>query len=138
MGLTILDVHRIIEQDVQKMGFFAYKDLEHEEIDIQINRQIDIIVNGILDKHFRRELKLNEEQGFQKNTFSVDNFRSLHKMNVFIPFALNVNDSTKTAFFILPTDYYHHIKTTMIIKYDCYEDGKKVEKKEEVAVRIAE
>src|SRR5688500_629673 len=106
MGLTILDVHRIIEQDVQKMGFFAYKDLEHEEIDIQINRQIDIIVNGILDKHFRRELKLNEEQGFQKNQVTLDNLRRLHKMTVFIPPALNVSDSAKTAFFTLPTDYY--------------------------------
>lgn len=133
--MTILEIHRAIEQHIHKMGFFAYADLEHEEIDLQINMQIKLLLNGILDKHFGRPLKISEAQGFQKNQVTLDNLRKLH-----------VGNQTVTLYtaepgfvsFTLPENYYHHIKTTVTVSYPCYENGISKTETNLVDVRIAQ
>lgn len=134
MKYTIQDVHRLIEQGVQKMGFFAYKDLETEEIDLQINATIANLVNGILDKSFGRALKINEEQGFQKDQVTLDNLRALHVGNALM--TLNSADVDQVAF-TLPNNYLHYIKATVTLSYECYDNGVKKTETKKVDVRIS-
>lgn len=126
--MDILQFHRIIELDLQKMGFFAYSDMESEEIDIQINRQIDFLINGILDKNFGRALKINEEQGFQKDQVTLDNLRSLHIRNSLLTIANNTADVESSC--PLPVDYSHNIRSTVVITYFCYDPDLKKQKEE--------
>lgn len=121
--MTVLDFHRIIEQDIQKMGFFAYADMETEEIDLQLNRQVDFLINGIIDKHFGRVLKINETQGFQKDQVSLDNLRTLHIRD--LELALSEVPNKKELVCNLPNDYRHHIRSIAVIKYPCYNSNTK-------------
>jgi hypothetical protein len=132
MALTIQDMHRIIEQDVQKMGFAAYQDLAPEEIDLQINRQIGLLIEGILDKHYGRPLKVDERQGFQKNQVTLDNLRNLQVG--YFPTTLTSDGNTHS--FPLPSNYLHHIKTRAAISWQCYEDGEQKTEIGGVDVRI--
>lgn len=136
--MTVLDFHRIIEQDLQKMGFFAYSDMETEEIDIQLNRQVDFLVNGILDKHFGRPLKINEEQGFQKNQVTLDNLRTIHVRNQILTIANDTTNLESTC--ALPATYLHNIRCTVNISFKCYDPDKEQEvvQKEEIPVILQE
>ena len=131
--LTIQDMHRLIEQDVQKMGMAAYKDFAPEELDLQINRQIYFLVDGILDKHFGRTIKVDEKQGFQTNQVTLDNLRHLHKR-----IALNIQTFDGQRYAVMPDDYYHHIKTTITIEYKCWENNKEVTHTEQIDLRIGQ
>lgn len=135
-GLTILDMHRLIEQDVQRMSHFTYKSWESEEVDLEINRQIDNLVNGILDKHFGRDLKVDERQGFQKNQVTLDNLRTITVRNETV--TINQVSNPLEYNFNLPSLYYHHIKTMVTISYDCYstDEKKKIVQEDQVALRI--
>lgn len=134
LPLNILNTHRLIEQDVQRLGFYVYDNLETEEIDLQINRQIYTVIDGILDKFFGRTLKIGIDQGFQVNQVTLDNLRLQH-----------VKDATTTLTTFtggkkldLPSDYYHYIKAKATISYSCREDGQTVTKTKLVKIRIAE
>jgi hypothetical protein len=115
------------------MGMAAYKDFAPEELDLQINRQIYFIVEGIVDKHFGRTIKVDEKQGFQSNQVTLDNLRFLQAGAA--P-AVQVFNGKK--YVIIPDDYYHHIKTTVTITYPCYEDGKEIIHTEDVDLRIGQ
>ena len=129
--LTIQDMHRLIEQDVQKMGMAAYKDFAPEELDLQINRQIYLLLDGILDKHFGRTIKIDEKQGFQVNQVTLDNLRHSHKR-----VALTIQVFNNSRYAIIPEDYYHHIKTVVTIEYKCWENNKEVTHTKDVDLRI--
>jgi len=133
--MNILQFHEIIEQDIQNMGFFTHADLTHEEIDLQINRQIYILLNGILDKHFGRALKIGPEQGFQSEQVTLDNLRTLTVKDNYYQGVVNVNDPLEVIV-PLPPGYYHLIRVTGNIAFDCYENGKKVTKSKVVGIRI--
>lgn len=133
LPLTIQDTHRQIEEDVQRLGFYVYDNLESEQIDLQINRQIYYAIDGILDKYFGRKLKIGIDQGFQVDQVSLDNLRQQHVKDA------NTTLTTSTGIgkkFELPADYYHYIKAKATISYSCYEDGVKKTKTEPVKVRI--
>jgi hypothetical protein len=133
LPLTILDMHRLIEQNIQKMGFFAYRDMEPEEIDLQINGQINLLIEGIVDKFFGRKPKVNEEQGFQKDQVSLDNLRNLHVRDETRAIATSSDEEISFTF---PNAYRHHIRTLVSVSYDCYTNGKKETTIKKVAARI--
>lgn len=97
------------------MGFFAYQGLDHSEIDLQINHQIDLFIEAVVDKYYGRELKIGVKEGFQEDVARLDNLRTLHVKNASVSLTTNPDGST----FPLPTDYSHHIKTKVIASYTC-------------------
>lgn len=119
--MDILNMHRVIEQKVQRLAFFAYKDLESEEVDIHINDQIDVLLHGIIDKFQGRELKIGTEQGFQQNQVSLDNLRTLHVKDETV--VLSPGGDTDEVIFTLPDTYYHYIKCTVKTSYPCTDDN---------------
>ena len=133
MGLTIQDMHRLVEQDVQKMGFAAYKDFETEEIDLQLNRQMYFLIDGILDKHFGRTLKVDEKQGFSINQVTLDNLRNIQIG--YWPVVLQF-DNDNTYSYQLPANYYHFISSRIGISYKCWENDEEITHVDAVNVRV--
>jgi hypothetical protein len=136
--LSVLDIHRLIEQDVQNLGFYLYDHLETEEVDLHINRQVYMLIDGILDKHFGRSLKLGPQQGFQVDQISLDNLRKQQVKGA---------TTTLTAFdrgmkFDLPIAgdiYYHYTRATATISIACIDDnGQSVTKTDYSQLRIVE
>lgn len=117
-------MHRLIEQDVQKMGFFAYDDLEPEEIDLKINEQIYAFIEAVVDVTKGRKPKIGIVEGFQEDQVSLDSLRTIHLKDTSMTLA-DFSDGEK---FDLPTNYLHHVKTKLGITYTCIEGGKSVTK----------
>lgn len=133
--LSIKDIHDLIEQDVHNLGFYTYDDLETEEIDLQINRQIYKLVDGILDKYFGRLPKVGTEIGFQKDQVTLDNLRQLHIKSTGI--SVTVVNTTDWKF-DFPVGYYHAIKGAALVSYTCKENDVEVTKTINVKLRISE
>ena len=129
-SLSILEMHRLIEQDVQKMGYFAYSNLETEEIDLQINTQIDKYIEDVLDKKANKIRKPGVLEGFQENQVVLDKLRTLHVKDREVAIS-DFDDSVPTDSgkkFTFAEDHLHFIKAKAIVEYDCYENKKKVTK----------
>lgn len=129
-ALSILEMHRLIEQDVQKMGYFAYSNLETEEIDLQINNQIDKFIEDVLDKKANKVRRLGVLEGFQENQVVLDKLRTLHVKDKEVSLS-DFNDSNPTdkgKKFTFADDHLHFIKAKAIVEYDCIENKKKVTK----------
>lgn len=123
--LSVLEMHRLIEQDVQKMGFFAYDSLETEEIDLKINEQIYAFIEAVLDVTQGRVPKIGVEEGFQKNQVSLDSLRTLHLKDQ----TTTLSTFTDGKKFDVDTNIYlHHIKTKLTVTYSCSENGSLVTK----------
>lgn len=134
LPLSIIDIHTMIEQDTQRLGFYVYDSLETEEIDLQINRQIYSIVDGILDKHFGRKLKVGPDVGFQVDQVTLDNLRTLHIKGASTTL-INIDNGKS---FDLESDYYHYIKAVATLGYKCYDKGQEVTKTVKSKLRIVE
>lgn len=135
MGLlSVKDIHTLIEQDVHNLGFYLYDDLETEEIDLQINRQIYKIVDGILDKYFGRIPKVGVEEIFQKNIVTLDNLKKQHVKNA--PTTLTTISGGIS--FPLQDPYYHYIKAVATVTYSCKENGETITKTLYPKIRIGE
>ncbi len=130
--LTILEMHHLIEQEVQKMGFFAYSNLETEEIDLQINSVIDKFVEDVLDKKSNKRRRLGVLEGFQENQVSLDKLRTIHVKDQ--TGALQDFDGGKKITF--ENDYLHFIKAKAVTSYTCTENKKTVTKTLTSGVRI--
>lgn len=133
-ALSILDMHRKIEQDIQTLAFFTHRDLDSEQIDLYINDEISFLVEGIVNSHFGVTPLTNERQGFQDNQISLDNLRTIHLKDVvrtIIP--TTENDGIE---FIVPDDYSHHIRTKVTIVRTCKENGKDVNKTTYANIRL--
>lgn len=115
--LTVQDIHRLIEQDCQKMGFFAYDSLETEEVDIKINQEIYSFVEAVIDIANKRIPKIGIDDGFQSSQVSLDSLRTIHVKDLSRTLTVTNNQVT----FPLPDDYLHHIKTKLGITYSCTE-----------------
>ncbi len=122
--LSIQDMHRLIEQDLQKMSFFAYDNIESEEIDLKINEQIYAFIEAVVDLSKGRQPKITEADGFQANQVSLDSLRTIHSREASRALS-NFSEGRK---FTLPDDYLHHIKTKLEVTYTCNEDGEEVTK----------
>lgn len=118
--LTILEFHRILNQELQSMGFFTSQGLETEEIDLQINAQIDLFVEAVVDKFRGRILKIGVEEGFQANQVRLDDLRTIHVKD----FSRNLTpyDTNVGVKFDLPDDYSHHIKTKVTWSIPCKDE----------------
>lgn len=132
--LNIQDMHTLIEQDVQKLGFYVYDDLETEEIDLQINRQTNKLIEGILDKYFGRSPKVGPEEGFQLDQVTLDNLRKQHVKDQ-VATLTTFDDGSK---FDLPDNYSHYIKAKAIVSYSCRENKVTTTKTKTVKLRIGE
>lgn len=132
--LSVKDMHDLIEQDVHRLGFYAYDDLETEEIDLQINRQIFKLIDGILDKNFGRTPKIGPTEGFQVSQVSLDNLRKQHVRGE-VPTLSAITGGYK---FDLPEQYYHYVKASVTVTYTCNENGQTVTKTLYPKVRIVE
>ncbi len=113
--LSVQDIHRLIEQDCQKMGFFAYDSLETEEVDLKINEQIYAFIEAVIDISKGAKPKIGLEDGFQANQVSLDSLRTIHLKDVARTLE-SFDDGTK---FPLPDDYLHHIKTKLTVTHEC-------------------
>lgn len=133
LPLSIQDTHRLIEQDIQRLGFYVYDNLETEEIDLQINRQIYIVIDGILDKFFGRKLKVGVDQGFQIDQVSLDNLRKQHIKDATTTLSVATTIGKK---FDVPADYYHYIKAKATVSYKCWENGVEITKTKSVKLRV--
>lgn len=123
--LTIQDMHRIIEQKIQKMGFFAYDDLESEEIDLKINEQIYNFVEAVVDiTQGRKPNKTIINEGFQEDQVNLDSLRTLHVKDE----SRSLSSFSEGKRFTLPENYLHHIKTKLTISYNCVENKQTVTK----------
>jgi len=122
--LTVLDMHRLVEQDLQKMGFFAYDDLETEEIDLKLNEQIYAFIEDTVAISKGKPPRLTIEDGFQANQVSLDSLRTIHSKDA--PTVLT--DFSEGRKFPLPNDYLHHIKTRLEVGYVCNENGQELTK----------
>lgn len=118
--LTILEFHRILNQELQSMGFFTSQGLETEEIDLQINAQIDLFVEAVIDKFRGRIPKIGVEEGFQANQIRLDDLRTIHVKD--LSRNLTVYDTNAGVKFDLPDDYSHHIKTKVTWSIPCKDE----------------
>lgn len=114
--LSILDMHRLLDQELQSMGFFSVQGLAPEEIDLQINAQIDNFVEAVVDKHKKKQPRIGVKEGFQENQVRLDDLRTIQMKDVTC--AINTYGSDGFSF-SLPGDYSHHIKTKVVCSYDC-------------------
>lgn len=131
MGLlTIQDMHRQIDQEVQTLGVFAYANRESEEIDIQINTQIYRFIDKVID--FKVKGNKIDLEGFQSDQVTLDNLRTIH----IIEEALTITSSTDYVSAPLPNEYYHYVKAKATVSYKCYENKVEVTKTDNVKVRI--
>lgn len=119
LPLSILNTHRLIDEDIQRLGFYVYDNLETEQIDLQINRQIYLLIDGILDKHFGRKLKIGPQQGFQVDQVSLDNLRMSHIKGA----SRSLTTVERGYTFELPAGYYHYVKATAKIDTICKRNG---------------
>lgn len=117
--LTILEFHRILNQELQSMGFFTSQGLEEEEIDLQINAQIDLFVEAVVDKFRGRIPKIGVEEGFQANQIRLDDLRTIHVKDFSRNLAVYDTVGVK---FDLPGDYSHHIKTKVTWTIPCKDE----------------
>lgn len=111
-------MHRLIEQKVQKMGFFAYDDLETEEVDLKINEQIYNFIEAVVDITNGRKAKIGVEEGFQENQVNLDSLRTIHVKEE----SRVLSSFTDGKKFQLPDNYLHHIKTRLTVTYSCVEN----------------
>lgn len=123
--LTIQDMHRLIEQDIQNMGFFAYDDLESEEIDLKINEQIYKFIEAVVDKSQGRRPRIGVNEGFQENQVNLDSLRTIHIRELSRTLTPITGVGAK---FVLPDDYLHHIKSKVTVTYSCVENKETVTK----------
>jgi hypothetical protein len=132
LPLSVLDIHTLIEQDTQSLGFYVYDSLETEEIDLQINKQIYLLIDGIIDKYFGRKLKVSPEVGFQVDQVGLDNLRKQHVKDA----STTLSTFNQGKKFTINADYYHYIKGVASIAYQCYEKGVEVTKTISSKLRI--
>lgn len=118
--LTILEFHRILNQELQSMGFFTSQGLESEEIDLQINAQIDLFVEAVIDKFRGRIPKIGVQEGFQANQIRLDDLRTIHVKDQSVNLA--VYDTNAGVKFDLPANYSHHIKTKVTWSIPCKDE----------------
>lgn len=116
MKLSILDMHRLLDQEIQTMGFFTSQGLETEEIDLQINAQIDNFVEAVVDKYKRRVPRIGVKEGFQVDQVRLDDLRTIHVKDASVSLSDYGSIGKK---FDLPTDYSHHIKTRITYSLSC-------------------
>lgn len=135
--LNIQDMHRLIEQEIQKMGFFAYDDLESEEIDLQINNQIYEFIEAVLAVYRGQKPKIGVPEGFQADQVSLDSLRTIHVREELRPLNSVTGEGKR---FDLPDNYLHHVKTKLTVTYSCVENKQTVIKtvSPKPALRVAE
>lgn len=135
-ALTILDMHRLLDQEIQSMGYLTYRGSESEEIDLQINTQIDNFVEAIVDKYKSKQARNGVKEGFQANQVRLDDLRTIHIKDLVRSSTPYGSDGVS---FPLPDDYSHHIKTKVTWSIDCIgEDKKKTTLTGLSQIRIAE
>lgn len=110
-------MHNLIEQDVQKMGFFVYDNLEPEEIDLKINESIYAFIEAVLDITKGKQPKIGLEDGFQVNQVSLDSLRTIHVKAA----ERTVATDSDGFFFLVPENYLHYIKAKLTVTYLCNE-----------------
>jgi len=107
------------------MGFFAYDDLESEEIDLQINNQIYEFIEAVVAVYKGQKPKVGVAEGFQADQVSLDSLRTIHVREENRPLTVVSGEGQK---FDLPATYLHHIKTKLTVTYQCIENGQNVTK----------
>lgn len=120
--LSVLEMHRLLDQEIQSMGFFLYQGFETEEIDLQINTQIDNFVEAVIDKSRGKIPRIGIKEGFQEDESRLDDLRTIHKKEQVVTLGA---EGVNRVSFIIPTDYSHHIKTKVVWSISCVDSNKK-------------
>lgn len=117
MQLTVLDMHRILDQEIQTMGFFTSEGLETEEIDLQINARIDDFIEAVVDKYKGKVPRIGVKEGFQSNQVRLDDLRTIHVKDYVG--TLTAYDTLVGKKFDLPANYSHTIKVKIKYSVPC-------------------
>lgn len=114
--LSILDMHRLLDQELQSMAFFTDQGLETEEIDLQLNAQIDNFIEAVVDKYRGKAIGIGVKEGFQTNQVSLDSLRTIHiKDNPVTLIPIDENSQR----YELPSDYLHYISSKINWSIPC-------------------
>ena len=112
--MYIRDVHILIEQGLQSIGVFAYGDILQEELDLEINKQLSLLV----DKEIA-PVKESTREGKQvyklKLQYFIDRFQNLQVKDL----ELVPSTSIDGVYVNLPDDYLHLIADSSLVLKEC-------------------
>jgi hypothetical protein len=109
--MYIRDAHILVEQGLQNIGVFAYADIQHDEIDIQLNKKMLNLMEDAFDP-----LKKSKHP-YQDGQSIVDKFQNLQNKNYNLTGTLSSDGTMLVA--PLPVDYVHLIAdASLVLKVD--------------------
>lgn len=109
--MTIRDIHILIEQGLQKIGVFAYADIEHDEIDLAIDSVIVREIRNI----FRDIDAIQHPNNYERNQYEADFLRILKTKQ-----CINASKVDDGYSIDLPIDYLHLISdSSNVLALNC-------------------
>jgi hypothetical protein len=109
--MTIRDIHILIEQGLQKIGVFAYADMEHDEIDLAI----DSVTIREIRNIFKDIDGIQHPNNYERNQYEADFLRILKEKKCIT--ATKTDDGYSID---LPTNYLHLISdSSNVIALSC-------------------
>ena len=115
--MNIQQMHILIDEGIQKLGYLNYRSLETEQIDLQINKQINRFIDNIVDI-WKGARTTGMKQGVQKSVPRLDDLRTLQVKNLEISLS-NFGTHKQGS---LPNYYRHYISFLCDISYQCIEN----------------
>lgn len=117
--MYIVQVHLLIEQGLQNIGVFAYGDVLHSEIDLQINKKLLALIEEeflpIKESKFPYELT----QGI------LDRFQNLQVKDLILTPSRNTNSTLNYDFYsiALPANYLHLVADVSNVLLECNDNS---------------
>lgn len=104
--MDITKIHILIEQGLQQVGVFAYSDFTHEEVDLEINKEMFMYIEKIFNPPVYSNSKIPQNY-FEFNQEVLDRLQILLETETLEP----ESTTSDKAIFDLPDDYYHYIRS---------------------------
>jgi hypothetical protein len=124
--MTIKDIHILIEQGLQKIGVFAYADIEHDEIDLAIDSVTMREIRNIF-----RDIDYNQHpNNYERNQYEADFLRILKEKK-----CITANKTDDGYSIDLPSDYLHLVSdSSNVLALNC--DVKTLESEKDNVLEI--
>ncbi len=113
MLLNLVDIHRLIQQGLQKDGVFAYKKKYEEEIDIHLNAEYYKLISDICKGYDK------PQDGYAKDLDSIDALRYITKKLEEISITTSALYPTGSKEGIMTSELFKTLKIHAQIKYNC-------------------
>ena len=116
--MTSQEIHILIEQELNTIETFSNQKIEHEEIDLQFNKEYDMYIKEVISN-----MQVNQNiRGYKKNVREIEVTRLLEKTSE-ITSLTNVQGYTAKSG-ELPNDYRNYIRIYVSTTYKCGEENK--------------